>query len=159
MKKVIRLTESDLARIVKRVLMEQGPLGGKTPFDPESDIKYSEPVQNNSLDGFKLVDINFPKYGIAGELTGPTADKPKTLVGAITTPGEWLKKGQIKLSNGKTEIKFFGTEKKEGVIKSADKSCLGTLTGTKINNNCWVQIKLKDNTVYSCWNDMCKKES
>jgi hypothetical protein len=161
-KKIVRLTESDLARIVKRVIMEQGV---KTPFDPDLDLKMSGPVENKLLDGFKLIDVNFPEYGLMGKRPEPNADIPKTLAGEITTPSDWISKGQIKLSNGKKELLFLGFNKlgqmfpnqQYGTITSANQSCKGVKSGGTIPEDCTVFIKLKDNTVYACDNQQCYK--
>jgi len=43
MKRITRLTERDLTRIVKRVIKENIPRG---VYDPESDLEYDEEVLN-----------------------------------------------------------------------------------------------------------------
>lgn len=138
MKKVIKLTESDLARIVKRVLMEE---------------------EGVSMEGMKLVDINFPEYGLMGKRTEPTLDKPNTIVGSITTPKDWISKGEIKLSNGKDELIILGDNKlgskllpslQIGKIKSAHSSCKGTTFRETIPNDCTVFIKMNNRDEYEC---------
>jgi hypothetical protein len=45
MKKVIRLTESDLVRLVKRVINEQGTTGGPTPPpQPTNNVTFTVPT-------------------------------------------------------------------------------------------------------------------
>ena len=165
LKKVIRLTESDLARIVKRVLNEQG---GKTPFDPDLDLKMSGPAENNSLEGFKLTNISFPKGNLTGQYRdAETGDKPKTIFGGIANSASfqtWVDSGQVDLSNDKEVKKFFGKEstgarlrKDKEMITYADKTCKGLL-GVPAPDTCVVTVQLSDGTKYNCWNDGCKKQ-
>jgi hypothetical protein len=143
MRKVIRLTESDLARIVKRVLMEQ---------------------EGDPMEGMKLTDINFPEYGLMGKRPEPNADVPKTLVGMVITPKDWISKGQITLSNGKNELIILGDNKlgskllpsnQIGKIESAHQSCKGITFGEKIPQDCTVFIKLGDDVSYACDSSKC----
>jgi hypothetical protein len=138
MKKIIKLTESDLARIVKRVLMEQ---------------------EGDPMEGMKLTDINFPEYGLMGKRPDPNADVPKTLVGAVASPKDWISKGQIKLSNGKNELIIWGDNKlgpklspltQIGKIESVNQYCKGVTFGEKIPKDCTVFIKLGDDISYEC---------
>jgi hypothetical protein len=138
MKKIVRLTETDLTRIVKRVLMEQ---------------------EGDPMEGMKLTDISFPEYGLMGKRPEPNKDVPKTLVGAVTTPKDWISKGQIKLSNGKSELIILGDNKlgpkllpskQIGKIKSANQSCKGITSGEKIPQECTVFIKLNNGIEYEC---------
>jgi hypothetical protein len=143
MKKIIRLTESDLARIVKRVLMEQ---------------------EGDPMDGMKLTEISFPEYGLMGKRPEPNADVPKTLVGAVTTPKDWISKGQIKLSNGKNELIILGNNKlgskllpsmQTGKIEGATETCKGRYSEPNIPKDCTVFIKLGDEVSYECNRSGC----
>ena len=65
MKKIIRLTESDLARIVKRVLKEaESPEGyGTRVINPFIEKNYTAPqaIENSRITGFKKTNkINLP---------------------------------------------------------------------------------------------------
>jgi hypothetical protein len=165
MKKVIRLTESDLARIVKRVIMEQG---GKTPFDPDLDLKMSGPAENNSLDGFKLTIIDFPTGNLTGQYRdAETGDKPKTSFGAIANNASfqtWVDAGHVTLSNGKEEKKFFGKNASGARLRAnekityADKSCKGKV-GFSVPSDCVVTVQLEDGTKYNCWASGCEKNN
>jgi hypothetical protein len=143
MKKVIRLTESDLARIVKRVLMEE---------------------EGFTMQGMKLVDISFPEYGLMGKRPDPNADVPKTLVGAVTTTKDWISKGQVKLSNGKKELIILGKEKlgskilpdyQLGQIQGATEACKGITSGEKIPAGCTVFILMNNKDEYECKSTGC----
>lgn len=138
MKKIIKLTESDLTRIVKRVLMEE---------------------EGYTMEGMKLVDISFPEYGLMGKRPEPNADVRKTLVGAVTTPKDWISKGQVKLSNGKKELIILGSNKlgskilpdfQSGQIQNATGTCKGTTSGEEIPGDCTVFIKINNEVEYEC---------
>lgn len=87
MKKIVRLTESDLIRIVKRVLMEE---------------------EGYTIQGMKLAAVNFPEVGIMGKRPDPNSDVPKTLVGGILTPRNWVDAGEVRLTDGKKELTIYG---------------------------------------------------
>jgi hypothetical protein len=144
--------------------MEQG---GKTPFDPDLDLKMSGPAENNSLDGFKLTIIDFPTGNLTGQYRdAETGDKPKTSFGAIANNASfqtWVDAGHVTLSNGKEEKKFFGKNASGARLRAnekityADKSCKGKV-GVSAPSDCVVTVQLSDNTKYNCWTDGCKKQ-
>ena len=127
-KKVIRLTESDLARIVRRVLMEE---------------------EGFTMQGMRLAAVNFPEVGIMGKRPEPHADVPKTLVGGILTPRNWIDAGEVRLTDDKKELTIYGKSTipyslskglQIGYISGANSKCKGRSSGTNISENCTVFI-------------------
>ena len=66
MKKIVRLTETDLTRIVKQVIEEQ-LIAPKSPFDSKEPLKYDKPrmAGYEKIKGAKTIDRVIP--GISGE--------------------------------------------------------------------------------------------
>ena len=138
MKKIIKLTESDLARIVNRVLMEE---------------------EGYTMQGMKLAAVNFPEVGIMGKRPDPNADVPKTLVGAILTPRNWVDAGEVRLTDGKKELTIYGKSTilyshskrlQIGYISSATQYCKGRSSGTNISKDCSVFILMNNKDEYEC---------
>ena len=143
MKKVIKLTESDLARIVKRVLMEQ---------------------EGDPMLGMKLAAVNFPETGIMGKRPEPHADVPKTLVGGILTPRNWVDAGEVRLTDGKKELTIYGKSTipyslskglQIGYISSVTQYCKGRSSGTNIPKDCTVFILMNNKDEYACNSTEC----
>ena len=138
MKKIIKLTESDLARIVNRVLMEE---------------------EGYTMKGMRLAAVNFPEVGIMGKRPDPNADVPKTLVGAILTPRNWVDAGEVRLTDGKKELTIYGKSTilyshskrlQIGYISSATQYCKGRSSGTNISKDCSVFILMNNKDEYEC---------
>ena len=143
MKKIIKLTESDLARIVNRVLMEE---------------------EGYTMQGMKLAAVNFPEVGIMGKRPDPNADVPKTLVGAILTPRNWVDAGEVRLTDGKKELTIYGKSTilyshskrlQIGYISSATQYCKGRSSGTNISKDCTVFILMNNKDEYECNSTGC----
>jgi hypothetical protein len=143
MKKIIRLTESDLARIVKRVLMEQ---------------------EGDPMLGMKLAAVNFPETGIMGKRPEPNADVPKTLVGGILTPRNWIDAGEVRLTDGKKELTIYGKSTipyslskglQIGHISSAAQYCKGRYSEPNIPKDCTVFILMNNEDEYECNSTEC----
>lgn len=143
MKKIIRLTESDLARIVKRVLMEQ---------------------EGDPMLGMKLAAVNFPETGIMGKRPEPNADVPKTLVGGILTPRNWIDAGEVRLTDGKKELTIYGKSTipyslskglQIGHISSVTGNCKGRYSEPNIPKDCTVIILMNNEDEYECNSTEC----
>ena len=143
MKKTVRLTESDLARIVKRVLMEE---------------------EGFTMQGMRLAAVNFPEVGIMGKRPEPNADVPKTLVGGILTPRNWVDAGEVRLTDGKKELTIYGKSTipyshskglQIGYISSATQYCKGRSSGTNISKDCTVFILMNNKDEYECNSTGC----
>ncbi len=92
MKKIIRLTESDLARIVKRVIREQEEVTGgggtnvsagatfNTVFAKATTAQYADLAENYSADG--LIKI-FPNYFRSNALALAYARKPEKIANRV----------------------------------------------------------------------------
>lgn len=64
MKRIVKLTERDLSRIVKRVIMEQDPTTGQSGMNPQSTAgnttsPQSTPGTPNSQQGIKTITAKF----------------------------------------------------------------------------------------------------
>lgn len=111
MKKIIKLTESDLARIVRRVIQEQGPQLGVNPGlgqqQDKSDVQHRVDLLRTHKWGYPLEDFKTIQYVAPNQemynkvLAGvkSTYNKPTILSyvrseehGPISTPNEWAQK-------------------------------------------------------------------
>lgn len=105
--------------------------------------------ETNKLEGFRLTDVYFPKYGL-----DPTDDNlaQKAQQGSMR---EWILAGKAEISNGTETKNIAGRLGSIGQIYGATAECKGQ-KGKSFNKDCTVYFKFDgDSTKYGCNSTEC----